>query len=86
MHNLPTGCPLWQSVGGQRAWSDEMHMLSKIEFWTHIADWRLTVAGSNNQNRPEPDRPPPLAHEVAAAEAKLEAKVQRYLEAPENTT
>ena len=80
MHHLPPGCALWRATGGPLAWSDEMHLLSQIEYWGQIADWRLTKDGHNGSNPPDAHRPPLPGQDAEAAESQLEAKVRRHQE------
>lgn len=63
---LPAGCQLWKSMGGPAAWSDETHMLSRVEFQLRVADWRQTTNGQSGRNQPKPLEHPPFAHEARA--------------------
>jgi hypothetical protein len=67
---LPDGCPLWQSVGGPRAWSPETHLLNLVEFRLRVLDWRKTNDGKHGHKAPKLHKPPPLAHEKQAEQTK----------------
>lgn len=75
---LPDGCPLWQSVGGPRAWSQETQMLSIVEHQIRHLQW---MQGKRNQKRPKRMEPPKYAferdREARAAEAKADRWQQR---------
>lgn len=41
--------------------------------------WQKTEDGAKNRNPPEPVAPPPYAHEIKAAEARVATKAEKYL-------
>ncbi|BDZ40827.1 hypothetical protein GCM10025865_01260 [Paraoerskovia sediminicola] len=77
--NLPPGCALWRAIGGPMAWSDEVHMLSAVEFRLRVLAWQKTEAGSKNRDRPEPNDPPRSVFEKRVEESKLSARAQAYM-------
>lgn len=77
VEHLPAGCAFWQSFGGPLAWSDEQHILTRVEF--RLRELMRQNAGKGKQ--PEPLKPPPLAVEaeqesvgIARAQARLNAR------------
>jgi len=77
---LPDGCALWQSIGGSRAWSPEMHLLNHIEWRLQILDWRKTKAGKDGRNQPVLTKPPALAEEREAAQSKTSRRASAWEE------
>lgn len=75
---LPDGCALWQSVGGNRAWSPETHLLNLVEFRLRVLDWRDTKDGRDGKNQPKLHKPPPLAHEKQAEETQQSTRAAAW--------
>jgi hypothetical protein len=77
---LPDGCALWQSIGGSRAWSPEMHLLNHIEWRLQILDWRKTKNGKDGRNQPVLTKYPALAEEREAAQTKTSLRASAWEE------
>jgi len=77
--NLPNGCALYRATGGPAAWSDEMHMLSRVERGLRVLAWQKTKDGKNGSNVPEPIHPPATAHEKQAKADKMASRREAYL-------
>lgn len=75
---LPDGCALWLEVGGSRAWSPESHLLNMVEFRLRVLDWRKTKDAKSGVNKPELHKPPPLAGDREAVEAKTSARAAAW--------
>lgn len=65
MEHLPGGCALWQSVGGPRAWSDELHGLYLLELRIRQLLWQ----GAGDKSKPQP-KPIPYPEVAGVEEAK----------------
>lgn len=76
--HLPPGCALWRAAGGPLAWSDEVHMLAKVEHGLRVLAWQKTEDGSKGRNQPKPIDPPALAGEVREVEAARDAKARAW--------
>lgn len=75
---LPAGSQLWKSMGGPAAWSDEAHMLSRVEYQLRILDWRKTKAGQEGRNAPKPLPTPPYAHEKRVEDEVTESRAEAW--------
>jgi hypothetical protein len=76
---LPNGCSLWQSVGGSKAWSDEVLALKELEHRLRIIAWQRTEDGQKQRNFPELQTPPPYAYEAKIEEQVTQRRAQKYL-------
>lgn len=74
---LPPGSAVWRSEGGEMAWTDETHMLSAVEYNTHILYWMKTKDGSKGNKPPTPNRPPKSKSQEAADEARVVSQVRK---------
>lgn len=77
--HLPPGCALWRAAGGPLAWSDEMHMLARVEHGIRVLGWMKTEDGSKGRKPPEIVEPPLAAGEVRAEEARAEQKADAWM-------
>lgn len=77
---LPPGCPLWRAIGGPLAWSDEMQMLSVVDFRLRVLAWQQTDDGHKGRKAPTPPKPPPYAHERDAEKQKITARAAAHAE------
>lgn len=75
--HLPPGSSVWRAEGGPLAWSDDVALLSAIEFNSHVAWWMKTKDGSRGTKPPKAMRPPPSKSEQAATEAKARQVLAR---------
>ena len=73
---LPAGCAFWQSFGGPLAWSEDQHLLARIEFLLRAIQFGL--AGGKG-TKPKPMEPPKFAAEQKAQEAADRLKADRWL-------
>lgn len=76
--HLPPGCALWRAAGGELAWSDEVHMLAKIELGVRVLAWQQTEDGQKGRRVPEPVDPPRASGEVRAEEAVADRKAEAW--------
>lgn len=72
--NLPPGCAFWQSFGGPKAWTDEVHALMMIEHDTRHGHW-LQAGGKGLP--PKPIEPPPFSGEERRRNAVAQRRAQR---------
>lgn len=77
--HLPPGCALWRAAGGPLAWSDEMHMLARVDHGVRVLAWMKTEDGQKGRKPPEPEEPPPPAGQVRAEEARVEQKADAWM-------
>lgn len=77
--NLPPGCALWRAAGGPLAWSDEAHLLARVEYGVRVLAWMKTEDGSKGRKPPEALEPPRAAGEVRAEEAAQEQKADAWM-------
>ena len=84
--NLPPGCALWRATGGPLAWPDVSHLLARVEYGIRVLGWMKTEDGSKGRNQPKPIEPPPLAAEVAAEQAAMDAKAEAWKRRQERLT
>lgn len=76
--HLPPGCALWRAAGGPLAWSDETHMLTRIDHGIRVLAWMKTEDGAKGRKPPKAEEPPRLDREVNADEAKMSAKAEAW--------
>lgn len=74
---LPPGSAVWRAEGGPMAWTDETHMLSAVEYNTHILYWMKTKDGSKGNKPPTPHQPPKSKSQEAADEARVVSQVRK---------
>lgn len=82
---LPPGSQVWRSTGGPWAWTDEVHMLSSVEWGIRVLAWMKTEDGQKGRNIPERIEPPVKGEEPARLSeqeelAVTERRAQRYIE------
>lgn len=77
--HLPRGCALWVATGGLMAWTAEVQATYLVEHRLRILAWQKSADGQKGRNPPEPHRPPYMAHEIAAEEAKAATRAEKYL-------
>ena len=78
--HLPPGCALWRAAGGPLAWSDEVHMLAKVEHGLRVLAWQKTEDGSKGRKPPKPLEPPTPAGQVRATVEAQSAKAKAWEE------
>lgn len=76
--HLPPGCALWRAAGGPLAWSDEVHMLSRVDYGVRVLAWMKTEDGSRGRNAPKPEEPPTPGNQVKAEEARMNARAEAW--------
>lgn len=76
--HLPPGCALWRAAGGALAWTDEIHMLSRIDHGIRVLAWMKTEDGQKGRNAPKQEEPPRPAGEVRAEEARMRARAEAH--------
>lgn len=76
--HLPPGCALWRVAGGPLAWSDEVHMLARVEYGVRVLTWMKTEDGSKGVKPPKPEVPPTPGSEVKAEEARTNARADAW--------
>lgn len=84
--NLPPGCALWRASGGPLAWSDEMHMLARVEHGVRVLAWMKTEDGSKGRKPPQIVEPPLASGEARAEEARMEHKADAWMRRHRNKT
>jgi hypothetical protein len=77
--NLPPGCALWRAAGGPLAWTDEVHMLARVEHGVRVLAWMKTEDGAKGRKFPEAAEPPLASGEVKQEEARMEQKADAWL-------
>lgn len=77
--NLPPGCALWRSTGGDIAWSVEAHLLARVEHGLRMLAWQKTDDGSKGRNRPEPIEAPRSVHDQHTQERRTSERAAAYL-------
>lgn len=78
--HLPPGSMVWRHTGGPQAWTDELHMLARVEHTLRVLAWQRTKDGEKGRNAPEPIEPPEPVGQARAREARVTRKAQRFLE------
>ncbi|WP_420896778.1 DUF5361 domain-containing protein [Microbacterium oxydans] len=76
--HLPPGCALWRATGGPLAWTDETHMLSRVDYGVRVLAWMKTEDGQKGRNAPKPEEPPTVAGEVRAEEERMNARAEAW--------
>lgn len=61
---LPRESRIVRAQCAQAEWSDEMYMLSRIEYGMRWLIWSKTADGQKNRNKPEPNMTPVKAREL----------------------
>lgn len=77
--HLPPGCALWRAAGGPLAWTDEVHMLARVDHGVRVLAWMKTEDGSKGRKPPKIEEPPSPFGEVKADEARMEQKADAWL-------
>lgn len=76
--HLPPGCALWRAAGGPLAWSDEVHMLARVDYGVRVLAWMKTEDGSKGSNPPKPEEAPTPGNQVKAEEARMNARAEAW--------
>ncbi|WP_308191520.1 DUF5361 domain-containing protein [Microbacterium sp. KKR3/1] len=76
--NLPPGCALWKAAGGPLAWTDETHMLARVDYGVRVLAWMKTEDGQKGRKAPKPEEPPPAHGEVRAEEKRMNARAEQW--------
>lgn len=77
--HLPPGCALWRAAGGPLAWSDEVHMLARVDHGVRVLAWMKTEDGSKGRKPPTPEEPPMPSGQEKADVARAEQKADAWL-------
>lgn len=77
--HLPPGCALWRASGGPLAWSDEVHMLARVDHGLRVLAWMKTEDGQKGKNPPKSEEPPLAAGQVRQEEARAEQKADAWM-------
>lgn len=77
--NIPTGSPLWISVGGPRAWSEQTAITVMLELRLRELAWMQSEDGRRGRNRPERMAYPKSWFESAAEEAVVTRRAEKFL-------
>lgn len=75
---LPSGCAFWRAVGGPMALSTTEQMLRTVEL--RLREVMHQAAGKKGGRPPEPQKPPPYAHEAVTEEAQISEAQRRFEE------
>lgn len=78
--HLPAGSATRRKLGGDQAWSDDMHLLSLIEHGVRVLAWQKTEDAQRKRHFPEPLEPPRPLTEVRAAEEREAVKARKFRE------
>lgn len=78
MVHLPPGCALWRAAGGPLAWSDEMHMLARVDHGIRVLAWMKTEDGQKGRKPPKPEEPPRPGGEVREEEKRMNARAEAW--------
>lgn len=80
--HLPSGCPLWREAGGPGSLSMEVQALFEVIHGLDVNAWQNTGIMTRKPRGRQPERiaPPPVAREVKAADRRLEAKRERFMQ------
>lgn len=76
--HLPPGCALWRAAGGPLAWSDDVHMLARVDYGVRVLAWMKTEDGAKGRNAPKPEEPPVPGNEAKAEEARMNARAEAW--------
>lgn len=76
MEVLPPGCAFWRAVGGPRALSTTEQALRTVEF--RLREVMHQAAGKKGGSPPEPQEPPPYAHEAVSEQVQISEAQRRY--------
>ena len=77
--HLPPGSALWRAAGGPLAWTDEVHMLARVDHGVRVLAWMKTEDGSKGRKPPKPEEPPMPFGQKKAEDARTEQKADAWL-------
>ena len=73
---IPSGSPLWRSIGGPASLSDEVRNLWDVKFLLRVLEYR---GRQSKGQKPKPDPMPPYAYERQAHEETNQRKAEAFL-------
>ncbi len=71
-------CALWRAAGGPLAWSDEVHMLARVDYGIRVLAWMKTEDGQKGRKPPKPEVPPAPGAQVREEESRTNAKAEAW--------